>query len=61
MRKKFKKIALFNGGLKHIGFVNISRNSQFCSNIFRTLLDLNKEYLNSVHIKYSDNTMREES
>ena len=55
-----KKIAAFRG-LSHLGFINMSKNSQFCSNIFRILCELSKESVESIHLKYTGITMREES
>lgn len=61
MRKKLKKVSALNNSLKHLGFLNLKKNSQFASNSLRVLCELNREHLESFHLKYTDNTLREES
>ena len=61
LRKKLRKLGAFNNGLNHLGFLNMARNSALSTSIFRILLDLNRESLESIHLKYTANTLREES
>ncbi len=47
--------------MKHLGYINLKKNSSFSSTLLRVLCEINREVLESIHLKYSDNTLREET